>query len=141
MQANQESVLRKKGQKVEDQDEDKRVMQYILEKDKREADSEQQAMKKKIEREKELSVLRAMQERVSCACHTKVVRCLTFECLLMCSLSTNKLSRMRWGLNEHTKPMSESGDVKKKRQLRSCLNKKSNWDKSDWNNNVIGRWL
>lgn len=63
--ANAESMERKKYQKVLDMEEEKKVLQYILDKEKRDLEADRNAQERKAEREKELSRLRAAQEKVT----------------------------------------------------------------------------
>ena len=62
--ANQESMERKKLVKLAEEEEDRKVLQYILDKEQRDNENDRIAIAKKAEREKELSRLRAAQERV-----------------------------------------------------------------------------
>jgi hypothetical protein len=64
MKANEESVLRKRQQKLQDQDEDRRVLQYLLEKERKEVEEDLESERKKAEREKELARLAQAQKRV-----------------------------------------------------------------------------
>ncbi|KAJ3229531.1 Cilia- and flagella-associated protein 45 [Chytriomyces hyalinus] len=63
--ANQESTERKRHQKIAEEDEDKKVLQYILDKEQRAVEKDRQEQKKKAEREQELARLRAAQEKMS----------------------------------------------------------------------------
>ncbi|TPX53827.1 hypothetical protein PhCBS80983_g06154 [Powellomyces hirtus] len=61
--ANQESLERKRLAKKEEEEEDRKVLEYIIEKEKRETENDRIAKEKKAERELELSRLRAAQEK------------------------------------------------------------------------------
>jgi hypothetical protein len=50
--------------KVAEEEEDRKVLKYLLDKEKREEEQDRLAQQKKAEREKELSRLRAAQEKV-----------------------------------------------------------------------------
>ncbi|KAJ3177449.1 Cilia- and flagella-associated protein 45 [Geranomyces variabilis] len=63
--ANQESLERKRLAKREEEEEDRKVLEYIIEKEKRETENDRIAREKKAERELELSRLRAAQEKMS----------------------------------------------------------------------------
>jgi hypothetical protein len=63
--ANIESTSLKKKEKDLEEEEDRKVLQYLLDKEKRDEDNDRQLAIKKIEREKELTHLRAQQEKVS----------------------------------------------------------------------------
>ena len=63
--ANIESTSLKKKEKDLEEEEDRKVLQYLLDKEKRDEDNDRQLAIKKIEREKELTRLRAQQEKVS----------------------------------------------------------------------------
>ncbi|KAI8851627.1 tumor suppressor, Mitostatin-domain-containing protein [Chytridium lagenaria] len=63
--ANQESMERKKKIKMEEEEEDRKVLEYLLEKEKRDIENDKIAQRKKAEREQELARLRAAQERMS----------------------------------------------------------------------------
>jgi hypothetical protein len=63
--ANNESMERKRQSKVEEEDEDKKVLQYILDKEAREVAKDAEAAVKLAEREKDLARLRAAQEKIS----------------------------------------------------------------------------
>ncbi|KAJ3243068.1 Cilia- and flagella-associated protein 45 [Chytriomyces hyalinus] len=63
--ANHESTERKRHQKLAEEDEDKKVLQYILDKEQRAVEKDRQEQKKKAEREQELARLRAAQEKMS----------------------------------------------------------------------------
>lgn len=56
---------RKKQQKHAEEDEDRKVLQYLLDKEQREIENDKTNQHRKIEREKELSRLRALQEKMS----------------------------------------------------------------------------
>ena len=62
--ANQELIERKKLQKLTEEEEDRKVLQYILDKEKREEELDQLAKQKKEDREKELARLRIAQKKV-----------------------------------------------------------------------------
>jgi hypothetical protein len=63
--ANNESMERKRQAKIAEEDEDKKVLQYILDKESREKAKDAEAIVKLAEREKDLTRLRAAQEKVS----------------------------------------------------------------------------
>ncbi|KAI9098279.1 tumor suppressor, Mitostatin-domain-containing protein [Phlyctochytrium arcticum] len=63
--ANQESADRKKLAREKEEEEDRKVLEYILEKEQREIENDRVQKEKKAEREKELSRLRAAQEKMS----------------------------------------------------------------------------
>ncbi|KAJ3031539.1 UNVERIFIED_CONTAM: Cilia- and flagella-associated protein 45 [Siphonaria sp. JEL0065] len=63
--ANQESTERKRQQKLAEEEEDKKVLQYILDKEQREIEKDKIMQQKKAEREQELARLRAAQEKMS----------------------------------------------------------------------------
>ncbi|KAI8999233.1 tumor suppressor, Mitostatin-domain-containing protein [Gaertneriomyces semiglobifer] len=63
--ANQESCERRRLAKEKEIDEDKKVLEYLLEKEKREIESDKLMKAKKAEREMELARLRAAQEKMS----------------------------------------------------------------------------
>lgn len=63
--ANAESMERKKQQKTAEEEEDLKVLQYLLDKEKREIENDKLQQARKIEREKELARLRALQEKMS----------------------------------------------------------------------------
>lgn len=62
--ANQASMELKKTERLKEQEEEKRVLQYILDKEKREQENDRILAEKKAERELELTRLRAAQEKV-----------------------------------------------------------------------------
>ncbi len=64
-QANVESTEYKKKEKLMEEEEDRRIQQYLLEKEKREEEKDRLTAQKRVEREKELARLRAAQEKVS----------------------------------------------------------------------------
>ncbi|TPX50058.1 hypothetical protein SeMB42_g00426 [Synchytrium endobioticum] len=61
--ANTESLEHKRQQKLAEEDEDRKVMQYLLDKDRRQEEADREKEQKKIEREKEVARLRAVQEK------------------------------------------------------------------------------
>lgn len=63
--ANIESTSLKKKEKDLEEEEDRKVLQYLLDKEKRDEENDRQLAIKKIEREKELSRLRAQQEKMA----------------------------------------------------------------------------
>lgn len=63
--ANNESMERKRQAKVEEENDDKKVMQYIQDKEAREVAKDAEAAVKLAEREKDLARLRAAQEKIS----------------------------------------------------------------------------
>ncbi|KAJ3227634.1 Cilia- and flagella-associated protein 45 [Clydaea vesicula] len=63
--ANQESTERKRLNKVKEEEIDKKVLKYILDKESREIENDRLLAVKKAEREKELARLRAAQEKIS----------------------------------------------------------------------------
>ncbi|KAJ3276655.1 Cilia- and flagella-associated protein 45 [Terramyces sp. JEL0728] len=63
--ANQESIELKKKEKLLEEEEDRKVLQYILEKEKRDLENDRIQGQKKAEREQELARLRAAQEKMS----------------------------------------------------------------------------
>ncbi|KAJ3361138.1 hypothetical protein HDU91_004070 [Kappamyces sp. JEL0680] len=64
-QANNESMVLKKREKLLEEEEDRKVLQYLLDKEKREEANDKLLAEKKIEREKELARLRAAQEKMA----------------------------------------------------------------------------
>ncbi|KAJ3195344.1 Cilia- and flagella-associated protein 45 [Irineochytrium annulatum] len=64
-QANLNSMDRRKQIKKEEEEEDKKVLDYLLEKERRELENDKIQMAKKAERELELARLRAAQEKAS----------------------------------------------------------------------------
>ena len=63
--ANVESMALKKKEKEMEEEEDRKVLQYLLDKEKREEENDRLLGLKKVEREKELARLRAQQEKVN----------------------------------------------------------------------------
>ncbi|ORZ38767.1 tumor suppressor, Mitostatin-domain-containing protein [Catenaria anguillulae PL171] len=63
--ANTEAINKKKQQKSADQEEDRRLLQYLIAKEKKEMEKDREAQARKAEREKELSRLRAAQQRAT----------------------------------------------------------------------------
>ncbi|KAJ3092107.1 Cilia- and flagella-associated protein 45 [Quaeritorhiza haematococci] len=63
--ANQESMELKRLQRLAEEQEDQKVLQYLLEKERREIENDKLQAAKKAEREKELARLRAAQEKRS----------------------------------------------------------------------------
>ncbi|KAJ2994230.1 Cilia- and flagella-associated protein 45 [Globomyces sp. JEL0801] len=63
--ANQESMELKRKEKLLEEEEDRKVLNYILEKEKRDVENDRIQAMKKAEREQELSRLRAAQEKMS----------------------------------------------------------------------------
>ncbi|KAJ3356807.1 Cilia- and flagella-associated protein 45 [Entophlyctis luteolus] len=63
--ANQESTERRRQMKIAEEEEDKKVLQYILDKEQREIEKDRIMQQKKAEREIELARLRAAQEKMS----------------------------------------------------------------------------
>ncbi|KAJ3103073.1 Cilia- and flagella-associated protein 45 [Phlyctochytrium bullatum] len=63
--ANIESMDRRRQQKVAEEEEDRKVLQYLLDKEKREIENDRILQIKKAEREQELARLRAAQEKMS----------------------------------------------------------------------------
>ncbi|KAJ3046952.1 Cilia- and flagella-associated protein 45 [Rhizophlyctis rosea] len=63
--ANQDSTSRKRLQKLAEEEEDRKVMEYLLEKEKIAIENDRIASERKAEREKELARLRAAQEKMS----------------------------------------------------------------------------
>lgn len=63
--ANVESMALKKKEKDMEEEEDRKVLQYLLDKEKREEENDRLLGLKKVEREKELARLRAQQEKVN----------------------------------------------------------------------------
>ncbi|TPX37019.1 hypothetical protein SmJEL517_g00804 [Synchytrium microbalum] len=61
--ANTESLEHKRQQRLAEEDEDRKVMVYLLDKDRRQEEAEKEKQLKKIEREKDVARLRAMQEK------------------------------------------------------------------------------
>jgi hypothetical protein len=62
--ANQASMELRKEEKLREKEDEKKVMQYILDKEKREQENDRIIVEKKAERELELARLRAAQEKV-----------------------------------------------------------------------------
>lgn len=62
--ANLENSKRRKEEKERARDEDQKIMQYLIEKGQREEARDREEKAKKAEKEKELSLLRAMQQKV-----------------------------------------------------------------------------
>jgi Trichohyalin-plectin-homology domain len=63
--ANQESTEFKRQEKIREEQEDQKVLDYIIEKTRRETEKEKKEQARKAEREIELARLRAAQEKVS----------------------------------------------------------------------------
>lgn len=63
--ANTESLQRKREAKLAEEEEDRKVLQYVLDKEAREVAKDAEAATKHAEREKELARLRAAQEKIS----------------------------------------------------------------------------
>ncbi|KAJ1554893.1 Cilia- and flagella-associated protein 45 [Nowakowskiella sp. JEL0078] len=63
--ANNESMERKKQAKLAEEEEDRKVLQYLLDKEQREIENDKLLAAKKAEREKELARLRAAQQKIS----------------------------------------------------------------------------
>lgn len=64
LEANRHSVTKRKQLKLDAQQEDRQLMQYLIDRDREAARKEQEATERKAEREKEISRLRAMQQKV-----------------------------------------------------------------------------
>ncbi|KAI8811517.1 tumor suppressor, Mitostatin-domain-containing protein [Cladochytrium replicatum] len=63
--ANQDSTERKRQQKLAEEEEDRKVLQYLLDREAREIENDKLLAAKKAEREKELARLRAAQQKIS----------------------------------------------------------------------------
>ncbi|KAI9184302.1 hypothetical protein H9P43_003355 [Blastocladiella emersonii ATCC 22665] len=63
--ANTEAINKKKQQKLTDQDEDRKLLEYLVEKEQKEIAKDRELQARKAEREKELSRLRAAQKRAT----------------------------------------------------------------------------
>ncbi|KAJ1549540.1 Cilia- and flagella-associated protein 45 [Cladochytrium tenue] len=63
--ANHESTERKRQQKLAEEEEDRKVLEYLLEKERRDIENDKALQQRKAERELELARLRAAQERMS----------------------------------------------------------------------------
>jgi hypothetical protein len=64
LQANLECMELKKKEKLKEEEEDRKVQQYLVEKEKRDQENDRIQAQKKAEREQELARLRAAQEKV-----------------------------------------------------------------------------
>lgn len=62
--ANQESMETKKKERLREEEESKKVLQYLIDKERRDIENDRIQAQKKAERELELSRLRAAQEKV-----------------------------------------------------------------------------
>jgi hypothetical protein len=67
--ANAESINRKKQQKVHEQEEDKKLLTYLLEKEKLETERDELEKTRLADKEKELARLRASQQKVTSTVH------------------------------------------------------------------------
>lgn len=103
--ANDASKELKKVQKMKDEDEDRKVLEYILAKEAKEAESDRIAGVKRGERELELSRLRAAQEKVSV--------------LITIRWLTKERNRMHCELKEHMKVTREIGERRRRRGPRN----------------------
>ncbi|RKO95836.1 hypothetical protein CAUPRSCDRAFT_12465 [Caulochytrium protostelioides] len=65
LQANQESIARRRTEKLSEQEEDRRIMQYLVEKERKNVEADRAALAKKAERDVELARMRAKQERLT----------------------------------------------------------------------------
>ncbi|KAJ1509457.1 Cilia- and flagella-associated protein 45, partial [Coelomomyces lativittatus] len=63
--ANQEAIDRKKIQRQADQEEDRKLLNYLMEREVREIEKDKELQSKKAEREKELARLRAAQKKAT----------------------------------------------------------------------------
>ncbi|KNE54681.1 hypothetical protein AMAG_00639 [Allomyces macrogynus ATCC 38327] len=65
VQANEDAIAKKKAQKLADQDEDRRLLEYLVEKEQKEIEKDRELQARKAEREKELARLHAAQKRAT----------------------------------------------------------------------------